>query len=560
MAGRKHYDPDIYRTDWQGGKPVFIAEGYAVDCWRDESTGVEWVYAARKFKSNTNSSLEAARLVRFKLDNPASEEIVYDDGPITPDNIQLSRDGSQASCLFPWPNAGVLIRGKDGKYHARKLQTGCWPSHSPDNSHVSWVFDGSHRGAAFFSDGGKKSWPVKFNQGEGMRGGEMYHPRWSNHPRYLALTGPYLPVKNASGSRISKGGASANVYLGRFSENLDKVEAWLQITHDKLNESFPDVWIEGADEAQLAAFPTAEPAAGATSQAEAWPVIKDRLVFLSIFGVAIHARALKPAEAKQQSLSQLARLSQLPPAPRRLKVRARLLETSAMPSAEGIAPYTGALLACVYEPEKVLEGELSAKRILVKHWAMLGQKTVTGFPRKTGASYDLILEAETDHPHLQGERVMDDTTAFDLESCLMRPRHAWSSRRTQLTFLWNKEQFQHQGPRTRSGFRSQSSSMTSSHGSNRLTGAIRTGLTVVAVLFLLKVALYLDSFREGFMWPFRILTVAAVLWLLYARGSFRADNEVRAEEGRLLPHPRLDALRGAPPHLRGVHQAHEREG
>ena len=466
------------------------------------------------------------------------------------------------------------------------LQTGCWPSHSPDNSHVSWVFDGSHRGAAFFSDGGKKSWPVKLNQGADMRGGEMYHPRWSNHPRYLALTGPYLPVKNASGSRISKGGAHANVYLGRFSENLDKVEAWIQITHDKFNESFPDVWIEGADEVQLAAFPGGGGRRHATTQAEAWPVIKDRLVFLwsdrnsvnhfegrdgkvhasaqlkardaarfgrleemlvdggefhagedaadatkdaltalrseqeltvemslfpapdtgqsaspirnifrgpniligiddsgflvagrettsfrstaalpsvpfhllvvrrqpgfkayvngaavqltplpaaapappldqlifgggwdgGIFGVAIHARALKPAEAKQQSLSQLARLSQLPPAPRRVKVRARLLETSAMPSAEGIAPYTGALLAYVYEPEKVLEGELSAKRILVKHWAMLGQKTVAGFPRKTGASYDLILEAESGHLHLKGERVMDDTTAFDLEA------------------------------------------------------------------------------------------------------------------------------------------------
>ena len=87
-----------------------------------------------------------------------------------------------------------------------------------------------------------------------------------------------------------------------------------------------------------------------------------------------------------------------------------------MPSAEGIAPYTGSLVAYVYEIEKVISGELAAKKIIVKHWAMLDQKPVAGFPRTLGGTYELELEPEAGHDHLKGERVMDDTTAFDLET------------------------------------------------------------------------------------------------------------------------------------------------
>lgn len=584
-GGRKHYDPEIYRTDWQGTQAVRLAEGYAVDCWRDAATGIEWVYAAREFKASSGLSMEAARLVRFRLDDPSVVEVVYDDGPVSPDNIQFSRDGSRASCLFPWPNVGVLTRGKDGGYHARKLETGCWPSLAPDNSGVAWVFDGGHRAATFFSDGGKKSWMVKLNQAPGMGGHEVYHPRWSNHPRYFTVTGPYVPVKGTSGNVINKGGASAEIHIGRFSEKLDSVEAWLQVTDDKLSESFPDMWVDGADDVELAGFapagPGAEPAAPAQ---EAWPAVKDSLVFLwedrravnqfkggdgrmhssallasrdagrfgrleemlvdggsfqakldesllllkamtgaqeatvelcllpvppvtgqalppqrpifrgpdftlalaedgaliaaqdkaclrsavalptvplhlgvvrkagsfavfvngnavemvphatappapaadmlvfgggwegGILGVAVHGRALGDAEMKQQAALQMAHLAKLPPAPAQVKVSARLVEASAMPSAEGIAPYTGALVAYVYEVEKVLEGTFTAKSMVVKHWAMLDQRTTAGFPREVGKTYELTLERDSDHPHLKGERVMDDTTAFDLEA------------------------------------------------------------------------------------------------------------------------------------------------
>ncbi len=580
--GRKHYDPDIYRTDWEGAKPVHLASGYAVDSWRDPATGVEWVYAARNFPSSKAMALEATELVRFPLDDPSKVEVVYNDSLISPDNIQFSRDGSRASGLFPWPHAGVMLRDENGIYHPKKLATGCWPSMAPDDSGVSWVFDGGHRGASFFAPEKKGSWTVKFNDGPVMKGFEMYHPRWTNHPRFLAITGPYIPVKNAAGNVINKGGTSAEVYLGRFSEKLDKVEAWLQISRDKISESYPDVWIEDADEVELAEFRRQGPdvAAAEVAQKAEWPAANDSLVFLwrdrnavnqikdaagrlqsapevqghgtgrygrveemvldggyfevdtagdsallevlrsghdatldmilmpaqaeateavqplfsgpklavsfdsrdhlligdgskvwqsevslprvpyqlsvvrklgelsasangealkltsasvslpaatgeevrfgggwegGILDVAIYQRALTATEMQKQSALQKERLAQLPPAPAQVKIKAKLVEASGMPTAEGIAPYTGALVACVYEVEQVVSGALDTKSVLVKHWAMLDQRAVENIPRELGKTYELTLEREADHPHLKGERVMDDTTAFDLE-------------------------------------------------------------------------------------------------------------------------------------------------
>ena len=576
----KHYDPMIYRTDWQGTEPVNLADGYAVDCWKDPATGVEWVYAVTHFKPSKALALEGGRLVRFRLDDPSIEETVYDDGPVSPDNVQLSRDGSQASGLFPWPDCGVFDLQKDGSARPRKLLTGCWPSLAPDNSGIAWVFDGTHRSATFFAQDGREPWTVGFNTALECKGREMYHPRWTNHPRYLVLTGPYVPVKGATGNMISKGGATADFYLGRFSPGLDKVEEWLQVTRDHLNESYPDAWIEGGSGAELGIPRGNGKAAQTAAPGGEWPMIRNGLLYVwsdrnstneaaqndgkmhrmpaarsrdaarygrlaemqvgggsfevesesvagviqnlqtvphatvemvllpgrqggggavvgifsgpnltigagaggvlmvaqkgagaktgaampqvlfhlavvrkeggfevfingepsalipheppavpapdrvlfgggwdgGILDVGIFGRALTAQEIKEQATAAVAGIAKKPPAPPRAKVSARLVEASAMPSAEGIAPYTGSLVAYVYEIEKVISGELAAKKIIVKHWAMLDQKPLCCFPRTLGGTYELELEPEAGHDHLKGERVMDDTTAFDLET------------------------------------------------------------------------------------------------------------------------------------------------
>ncbi len=573
--GLKHYHPVIYRTDWVSGKAEKLGEGYAVDTWKDPATGTEWVYAVQDIRPTKGISLEGAKLVRFPLNDASKVEAVYSDTPVSTDNIQLSRSGKMACGLFPWPHAGVF-EIENNVWTPTKLITGCWPSLAPDDSGVSWVFDGGHRSCYFFADEGAKFWELAFNGAPRTEGHELYHPRWSNHARFFVITGPYVKEKNSSGSVINKGGGSAQIIVGKFSPAADKVEAWLQITGDDKGESYPDMWVEGGDKANLDGYSIAKKSPGA-APAIAWPSDKSGLLFLwkdreslnaftsrdgkkhetrleahgagrfgrfrdlrldggifeleaeaamaslaalkaqpevafqalvlpetatpdqafiarapglqigtqgglltlvsatgpvlkttaplpakpfhlavnrrkygidayvngipvplqpdasapvpasfetltlggnwngGLLQVAWHDAILDEDKIASDSQAAAARIARFPEAPPRVKVLAKLVEVSAMPTPEGIDPYTGALVSYVYEVEKVLEGTLTEPRILVKHWAMLDKLPVSGLPRTIGSSHELILEQESAHPELKGERVMEDENIpFDL--------------------------------------------------------------------------------------------------------------------------------------------------
>lgn len=582
-GGKKYYTPVAYRTDWKGGKPVRLAEGYAVDCWKDPATGTEWVYAVQEIRPTKGVSLEAQRLVRFPLNDPEKMETVYDETPISPDNVQFSRDGTEACGLFPWPHAGVLSQS-EGKWKARQITIGCWTSHSPDNSGVLWAFDGDHKSVHLFADDGARTWQLGFSNAPGVKGRELYHPRWSNHPRFIVATGPYIKQKGSNGSVINKGGATAQVLMARLSPTADKVEAWVQVSDDKTGESYPDAWIDGGDQANLEGH-SLKHQQGVAS-AETWPAKREGLLFLwrdrvslntfvqrdghksearieshfagrfgrfqemqldggsfavdaegaegavahfkekpeaafeavllpaavdageggkepqgvftapdffvfvekgkltvlsskggawdsseplpttpfhlvvnrradpakafeafvngkplglgmlaatfkaepmeaitfgggwngSLLNVAIYDRTLTTDEIARSAEAMQHRISTLPPAPPRVRLQGKLVELSAMPTPEGIEPYTSSLVEYVYEVEKVLEGEYKEPRVLVKHWALLDLHPVKGLPRVLGKSYELTLEPGADHLHLQGERVMQDTSAFDLQA------------------------------------------------------------------------------------------------------------------------------------------------
>ena len=271
----KQYHPIIQLTDWKGTVPKTLSEGYAVDTWRDPATGAEWVYAVRDFVSSTRIAIEAKKMIRFPLNDPSKEELVWDQTAVSPDNIQLSRDGSRASGQFPWPNVGQFLLGQNKDF--KKLITGCWPALAPDNSQISWGLDGEHKEATFFADDGTKTWMVKLNSHPELAKGEIYHPRWTNHPRFVTLTGPYLGEMVAGqGSVIGKGGLTADVYIGKFNEKLDAFEGWVCVDKNVLGDAYPDVWIAGGNEAVLNSFPQKD---GQASAALAAPQQKAGLVF-----------------------------------------------------------------------------------------------------------------------------------------------------------------------------------------------------------------------------------------------------------------------------------------
>ena len=233
----------IFAVDWDGGGLRGLGAGTATDVWRDPQTGRDWVYAVHEIVPGRN---RWARIVRFPLDEPAARETVWDDTAVTSDNLQVSADGACIGGLYPWPHGGTLLVPEQ---RWKKLARGCWTSLAPDNSYLFWVFDRAHRNVVISSHTGIPERSVALDGAPGVDGGEVYHPRWSNHPRYFVMTGPY--VEGGGSNRIRAGGPGVEIYVGRFTAAMDGVEAWERITDNEKADFYPDIWIQGGETVHL---------------------------------------------------------------------------------------------------------------------------------------------------------------------------------------------------------------------------------------------------------------------------------------------------------------------
>lgn len=223
-------------VNWDGSGLREVTAGTGLAVWLDPFTGHEWLYVG--LGKDGNRAPTRQRMERVRLDDPGIRELVWDRTPVTEDQVQLSRDGRLAGGTFPWPHAGVA-RLAAGNWD--RLAQGCWPSISPDDQYLFWVFDGSHRNLTMQRYGTKNRWQVPINTAPGIDGYEVYHPRWSNHPRFLAVTGPY--IKGGGGNRIRTGGPEVSLHIGRFSADFSSVEAWHRLTDETFADYYPDVWV-----------------------------------------------------------------------------------------------------------------------------------------------------------------------------------------------------------------------------------------------------------------------------------------------------------------------------
>jgi len=267
----------MYLLDWQSGKVKELGEGVAVAVWKDPKRRgllrqqAIWVYCFSGPQPE-NRYGTSQPLYRFPLDNPKKKELIWDRSQIAWDNIQLSRDGQVLGGLFPWPDGGIVVL-KEKRW--QRLGNGCWTSLSPDDSLLLWIFDGLHRNLQIHDVVAGQEWTVNINGAPGIGGFEVYHPRWSNHPRYFVVTGPY--EKGEGGNRIGGGGEKVEIYIGRFDEGVKRVEDWLKVTENGRADFYPELWIDGGETAELAKN-TGEHAAPAP--ALSWPAGRDHLVFV----------------------------------------------------------------------------------------------------------------------------------------------------------------------------------------------------------------------------------------------------------------------------------------
>ena len=116
---------------------------------------------------------------------------------------------------------------------------------APDDSYISWTFDGPHRNLFMTRSGKEESWTVNISQAPGVRGFEVYHPRWSNDVRYMVMTGPY--TSGAKAIKLWDGADGVELYIGRFSKDFRGMDGWLKLTNSRIGEFFPDVWIDGGE-------------------------------------------------------------------------------------------------------------------------------------------------------------------------------------------------------------------------------------------------------------------------------------------------------------------------
>ncbi|MCP3890685.1 MAG: hypothetical protein GY702_17715 [Desulfobulbaceae bacterium] len=269
----------MYLVEWESGRVEKLGAGVAVAVWQDPSPSLFlrkktiWIYCFTGLQPE-NQYGTAQPLYRFPLDKPKKKELVWNATNMAWSSLQLSRDGSIMGGLFPWPHGGIL-RSENKQKSFQRYGRGCWTSLSPDNSKLLWIFDGLHRNVQIYDVDGTATWKVNINGAPGIGGYEVYHPRWSNHPRYFVLTGPYM--KGDGGNKITGGGEKVEVYIGRFDQKARVVEDWFQVTHNKRADFYPELWLEGGAGAELVDT-VATRAEGLKTLP--WPTGREGLVFL----------------------------------------------------------------------------------------------------------------------------------------------------------------------------------------------------------------------------------------------------------------------------------------
>ncbi len=349
-----HRARQVFVVPFNGGEPRLLAAGFALDVWQEPGGENVWVYVGEWIGGPESFRLRSVRRVDLRF--PTVVKPIWSASQISPDNFQLGSSGRYAAGEFPWPSGGIADL-ENGTWEKRA--TGCWSSMAPDDSGVSWVFDGPHRNLQMFAPGNSRGWTVPIADAPGIGGHEAFHPRWSNDVRYFAMTGPY--AKQGPINAISGGGSGVEIHIGRFRADLQSVEEWLQVTHNKAPDFFPDLWVEG----------------GAV-------------------------RSIDPALLQHQE--QMAAANP----PQRLQVEVRCLETIRIPSPQSILPYRRALVVARYAVSEVISGELPDKQILIAHWGILEGRVQPQAGIRRGQRLQLQLESYSEHRELAGERLIMD--------------------------------------------------------------------------------------------------------------------------------------------------------
>jgi hypothetical protein len=357
--------PEIFVVNWDGSGLRKLADGFAMALWRNPADGTDWVYAGTE-----NKKYAFAKVTRFPIDAPEKRELVWDTTLVSMEGFNVTPDGRYAGGLWPWPGAGVAdLRTKTWK----KFGEGCWTGLTYARGPIFWYFDGAHRNVTMIDVDAGTRWMVNLNSASGFDGAEVSHPRWTNHPRFFAITGPY---NQGGANQVRSGGKQVEVYLGRFSPDFATVESWLRVTKNSGGDSHPDVWMDVANSPypRQPAGPIGPP----------------------------HARAAKVTGSSGKVDAG------------RVVMNVRLKRPGTIPNPQAILPYRHGLVVNEYEIMDVIQGAYPHKEIRIAQWAIRDSKILPDARKVARSAFTLAAERYDAHPELEGERLLSDSESSKL--------------------------------------------------------------------------------------------------------------------------------------------------
>jgi hypothetical protein len=350
---------EIFIVNWDGSDRRKLGDGFALGLWRNPVDDGEWVYVGTE-----NKEWEFGTISRFRIDRPEKRELVWNTTLVSIDNFQVSADGRYAGGMFPWPDAAIAdLQARTLK----KFGQGCWGALTNARGRLFWYFDGAHRNLTMVDVETEARWIVNINNAPGFDGAEVDYPRWTNHPRFFTIAGPY----NQGGPNQARtGGPQTEIYVGRFSDDFSRVEAWARVTTNARGDSFPDVWIdlERSPHSRQPRGPIGPPQARARPAPSGGGVDASRIV-----------------------------------------VNARLTKTVAIPDPKSILPYRNALIVNEYEIVDVVQGAYQEKGIRIAQWAIRNSRVIPSARQIPGAAFTLVVERYNAHGELEGERLISSS-------------------------------------------------------------------------------------------------------------------------------------------------------
>jgi hypothetical protein len=348
----RHGDPVVHVVNFDGTGWQRFQSGTALALWQDPADGGEWVYLGMDHQGGNVGTVS-----RVRLDDPSRREVVARGVRVSIDTLQLSQDGRTAGGLFPWPNAGVADVATGT---VRRIGDGCWTALNDAGALLFWYFDGAHRNLLMADVRSDRRWTVPINRAPGFENPEVYHPRWTRHPRFMAMSGPY---DQGGANQVRSGGAQSEIWIGRFNDDYTTIEAWARVTSNARGDAYPDVWMDRTS---------------------------------SPYPLRASGRIGPPAAADDGSTVD----------PGRLVVEARLVAASSIPDPASIAPYRHALVVNGYEVVRVIEGVAAGDVLAVAQWAIRDSRVLPGAERSIGSVHRLTVERYAAHPELEGERLI----------------------------------------------------------------------------------------------------------------------------------------------------------